>query len=259
VVNGLSFFDCNAFIGQPAVVKYFPERVTVPVLRREYDRLGIDRALVTHVAAKEYAPSVGNDLLRDELDEADRFSPCVTLIPPLTGELWQPEEIIGELTERGARAARLFPSLTGHRYPFDLRVIGSICDVLQAARVPLFIDFELGRRDEADWVGLYDLADAYPGLPIVLIRPGGRSDRGLYPLLTRSANVFIESGGYWVHNGIEKICDVFGAERIMFGSGFPYWTPSGAVFHVATAAVSDTEKALIAHGNLERVLSEVNF
>lgn len=258
-MSELTFFDCNAFLGRVAVPKFFNEAVTVEVLRSEYDRIGIDRALVTHVAAKEYSPAIGNDLLRDELAGDDRFVPCVTLLPPLTRELWQADQILEQLRERGARAARIFPSLTVHRYPFDLRVTGSICSALESARVPLLIDFNLGRRDEAEWVGLYDLADAHPNLPIILIRPGGRSDRGLYPLLARSENVYIESGGYWVHRGIERICDTFGAERIVFGSGFPYWTPSGAAFHVATSGISDEEKSLIAHGNLERIISEATL
>lgn len=250
----LTFFDCNNFVGQVAVPKFFPHRVTPAVLGAEHDRIGIARGVVTHVAAKEYSPSIGNDLLADELPAGDRFVPCLTLLPEHTGELWKPTEVLSQLQTRGARCVRFFPSAGVHRYPFDPRVLGNLFEVLQAARVPVFVDFDLGRRDEADWRGLYDMTDAFPDLPLILIRPGGRSDRGLYPLLERAPNVYIETGGYWVHNGIERICSQFGAHRMLFGSGFPYWTLAGAAYHVATASVSEEDKALIAAGNLARLL-----
>ena len=251
---GLTFFDCNSFVGQVAVPKFFPDRVTPAVLRAEYDRIGVARGVVTHVAAKEYSPSVGNDLLADELRAEDGFVPCVTLLPEYTGELWTPDELLDRLRERGARCVRVFPSMAVHRYPFDPRVLGSLFEVLQDARVPVFVDFDLGRRDEADWRGLYDMTDAFPDLPLVIVRPGGRSDRGLYPLLDRAPNVHIETGGYWVHNGIARICSRFGAHRLVFGSGFPYWTLAGAAYLVATASISEGDKALVAGENLARLL-----
>ena len=258
-MSELTFFDCNSFIGQVAVPKFFPHRVTPVVLHAEYDRIGVANAVVTHVAAKEYAPSLGNDLLAGELSGDGRFTPCLTLLPEHTGELWEPGELLNQLRARGARCVRLFPSATVHRYPFDPRVLSSLFDVLETAKVPVFVDFDLGRRDEADWRGLYDITEAFPALPLVVIRPGGRSDRGLYPLLTRSPNVYIETGGYWVHRGIERICTTFGAHRMLFGSGFPYWTLAGAAYHVATAAIPEQEKSLIAGENLRRLLEGVQL
>lgn len=255
----LSFFDCNAFIGKASVPKFFPHRVTPQVLADEYDRIGVSQAIVTHIAAREYAPLPANDLLAEELPPGGRFKPCLTLLPEHTGELWQPDDLLQQLRSRGARSVRLFPSSSLHRYPFDPRVLHGMFTVLQDARVPVFVDFDLGRRDEADWRGLYDMADAFPELPLIIIRPGGRSDRGLYPLLARSQNTYIETGGYWVHHGIERISATFGADRMLFGSGFPYWTLAGAAYHVATSGISDREKTLVAGGNLQRLLEQVRL
>jgi len=102
-MSDLTFFDCNSFIGQVAVPKFFPHRVTPEVLRAEYDRIGVANAVVTHVAAKEYAPSLGNDLLAGELPADGRFMPCLTLLPEHTGELWEPGELPDQLRARGAR------------------------------------------------------------------------------------------------------------------------------------------------------------
>lgn len=258
-MSQLELFDCNSFIGQVSVPRFYPRRVTASVLRAEFDRIGVAEGLVTHVAAREYSPALGNDLLRDELAKDGGFSPCLTLLPTGTRELWAAESLLDELRHRGARAARLFPSATIHRYPLDRRVIGDLLSVLEGARVPVFVDFDLGRRDEADWRALYDLAEGFPELPLVVVRPGGRSNRGLYPLLKNYPNTYIETGGYWVHHGLEQISHTLGAERLLFGSGFPYWSLSGAAYHVATSGVSPEEKQLIGSGNLRRLLGCVRI
>ncbi len=251
---GLELFDCNSFVGQVSVPRFYPSRVTASVLRSEFDRIGVAEGLVTHVAAREYSPALGNELLRVELPAGLGFTPCLTLLPTHTEELWAAENLVAELRHRGARAVRLFPSPNIHRYPLDRRVIGDILGVLEEVRVPVFLDFDLGRRDEADWPALYDLAEAFPDLPLIVLRPGGRSDRGMYPFLKNYPNTHIETGGYWVHHGLERVCHSFGAERLLFGSGFPYWSLPGAAYHVATSGVSPEEKQMIGSGNLRRLL-----
>lgn len=255
--DGLVLTDCNVYVGRPAVPRFGPAPVTVDVLLDEFDRLGVDGGLVAHVAAREHSPRLGNDLLVDELAGHPRLRPAMTLLPPATAETWRPERVVDELRARDARAVRLFPGHGLHRFPFHPRVLADLLAVLEEARVPTLVDFDLGRRDEADWPALYGVAEAFPELPLVLIRPGGRSDRGLYPLLTHFGNVLVETGGYWVHRGLEQVAERFGAHRLVYGSGFPYWTLSGAVHHVATARLSDRDRAAVAGGTLRGLLEEV--
>lgn len=256
---GLVLADANVYVGRPAVPRFHSGPVTVPGLLREFDRLGVDAGLVTHVAAKEYSPQFGNEIVIDEVATEPRLQACLTLLPPSTGETWAPGQLIDALRVRDVRAVRLFPGYSLHRYPFHPRVLGDLFATLEGARVLTLIDFDLGRRDEADWPALYEVAEAFPELPFLLIRPGGRSDRGLYPLLEYFPNVYVETGGYWVHRGLERVAERFGAHRLVFGSGFPYWTLSGAVYHVATARLEEDDRAAIASGNLRRLLGEVRW
>lgn len=257
MADGLVFTDCNTYVGRPAVPRFGPAPVTPELLLAELDRVGVDGALVAHVAAREHSPRLGNQLLVDELAGHPRLRPAMTLLPPATMETWRPDRVVDELRSRDARAVRLFPGYSLHRFPFHPRVLGELLAVLEEACVPTLVDFDLGRRDEADWPALYEIADAFPRLPLILIRPGGRSDRGLYPLLAHFGNVLVETGGYWVHRGLEQVAERFGPERLVYGSGFPYWTLSGAVHHVATARLSDADRSMIAGGTLRHLLEEV--
>jgi hypothetical protein len=257
--SNLVLTDANVYLGRPAVPRFFAEPVTVPVLLGEFDRLGVDGGLVTHVTAREHSPRLGNDVVTSALHGQPRLQSCMTLLPPQTRETWAPDELVDQLRTRDARAVRLFPGHGLHRFPLHPRALGDLLAVLERARVLTLVDFDLGRRDEADWPALYSVAEAYPELPLLLIRPGGRSDRGLYPLLTHFPNVLVETGGYWVHRGLEKVAERFGAHRLLFGSGFPYWTMAGAVYHVATAALTDRDRVAVAGGNLRGLLEAVRW
>ena len=73
-----------------------------PGLRRALSEAGIGGALVHHGLGRDYDPQAGNDVLLAELEESSTtrsegraesgtdgpaLTPCVTLLPPDTGEL----------------------------------------------------------------------------------------------------------------------------------------------------------------------------
>ena len=86
-------------------------------------------------------------------------------------------------------------------------------------------------------------------------QPG--SNRRLFPLLEQYPNLYIETSYYVVHRGIELICRHFGAERLLFGTGLPQRAPGPAITALSYSQISDQERALIASGNLRRLLAEV--
>lgn len=50
------------------------------------------------------------------------------------------------------------------------------------------------------------------------------------------------------------IHDLMGAERILYSLDYPYQSLDGARAFIDSLPVPDTEKAMIAHGNAERLL-----
>ena len=56
---------------------------------------------------------------------------------------------------------------------------------------------------------------------------------------------------------IEAFCRRFGAGRLLFGTGIPFWVPASVVSAVSYARISWDEKALIAGDNLRGLLGEV--
>ncbi|MBF0246264.1 MAG: hypothetical protein HQL31_13525, partial [Planctomycetes bacterium] len=81
-------------------------------------------------------------------------------------------------------------------------------------------------------------------------------DRHIYALLEAYPQVFVETSQLSLAaGGLVKAVRNFGAERFVFGSGFPERYFEAAMLDLQYADLSSADKDLISHGNLERILS----
>jgi hypothetical protein len=218
---------------------------------------GIGDALVYHADAAEYSWAAGNERLLADIADHRPLHPCWVLGPHQTGELPPPDEVVPTMLRAGVRAVRLFPH--DHRYRFRPWNIGPLLERLAAHRVPVWLDFGMrGWTDEfVDWEGLVEVCTTYPALPVVLVRASIGSNRRLFPAMERCPNLLIETSYYTVHRGLGLVAATFGADRLLFGSGFPTRAPGPAITALAYALVSKADRARIAAGNLRELLQGV--
>ena len=85
----------------------------------------------------------------------------------------------------------------------------------------------------------------------------GLASRSLYPLCLACPNLHLETSRYSLFRGLETFCLCVGASRLLYGSGLPHVAPGVSMTSLTHANISGEEKALIAAGNLERLLEEV--
>ncbi len=253
----LRFFDCNAAIGawkHPRHGAY----TTADELETVLDYLEVEQAVVYHAYAQEGYPTAGNARLMQELVGHPRLLPSWVLLPHHTGEMPAPQVLVKEMLDGGVRLARLFPGAGGHGFSLAPWCAGPLLDALAEHRVPVVIDFTLGRRDSPDWGLIHGLCQRYPSLPIILTGAGiGRASRSLYPLLDACPNLYLELSRYTAFRTVDGICERFGARRLIYGSGLPLVAPGVALTTVTHALIGEKDKELIAAGNLRRLIGEV--
>lgn len=68
-------------------------------------------------------------------------------------------------------------------------------------------------------------------------------------------NIYITTSGMNWHRSLQFGIDTVGADRIMFAIDFPYESSAESVEFLRTASISESDRALIAHANAERVFS----
>ena len=250
MIEDLQLFDANCMLGRIIAPKQgFP--LSVEDLLRVMDDFQIAEALVYHAMSKEYHPRDGNRVLLDEIARTRRLHPVWVVMPSHTGEFPAEGKLVEEMLAAGVKAARVFPHPDRHN--FSLRHWGAegLLRALQRSKIPLFVD-----QEEIDWDTVHELCGRYPGLPLVLTNVGYRVNRFLYPLWEKSGNLHIELSSYCGHRGIEEVVERFGAERLLFGTRLPYFTPGSAVGMLSYAAISDVDRKRIAGGNLRNLLQQ---
>lgn len=243
----LRWIDCNARIGRWSNPQ--PEQFTdTGGLLAAWDRVGIEGGLAHHAWAWEWSPARGNDVLLEVIEPHGAIRPCFVALPHATREI-EPVLRFARTVSSAGGAVRIFPGRHGWS-PRDW-CAGALFDGLAAAAVPTLIDLP-----EADWDAIAGILASHPRLPLVVLESFYRIDRVLYPLMERHENLYLEANTYGAFMGIESIVERFGADRLIFGTGLPNLEAGGPMALVAYAQISDEDKAMIAGGNLLRLLGE---
>ena len=221
---------------------------TVEDLSRVLDRYGLDCALVNASSSRTVNAFRGNEELFAAVEADSRLIPSPSIIPDAGGELGDEESFVDDLIKRGARSVCHHP--TTHRTGLDVRVIGKLYEVLQRRRLPVSL-FETNLLDAAD------LAKRYPLLPIILHAPTYR-DLTFIPAFKDAVNLHISlMPNFAAFRGVESFVKTFGADRILFATGFPLHEPGAPLAYLAFADISSEDREKIAFGNLERLMKAV--
>jgi predicted TIM-barrel fold metal-dependent hydrolase len=256
-MSPMEFFDCNCWFGVPKAPPLAPAETPAQVLQ-EMDFCGIQRALVRSAAIFEETPVVGNPLTVEGAATSDRLVPAWGILPPQTGELGGVDDFLAAMKRAGVRALWAYPHV--HRYLLGRTTMGGLLEELCARGIPLF----LHRRQDPGQHAAYELAERlladFPKLHLIIVAHGSwGEDRLFRPLMERYPGFAVDTSRYELDGGIEGICNSYGPQRLLFGTNFPETPMGGPMLQLMHAGISDEDRALIAAGNLARLLEEARL
>ena len=84
-------------------------------------------------------------------------------------------------------------------------------------------------------------------------------DRYFRPLMKTYEHFYITTNRLETAGQLKDLVGRRGAARILFGSGLPRNYPGGYALMLARAGLTDDVRDAIAHGNIERLLREVDW
>jgi len=244
----IEFFDSNMMIGRFASPKV--HLFTVPHLEKEMKFYEIKKGMVFHSFSWWYNPQEGNKRLIQELKGKKNLLPVWVLLPFSTGE-FQEKKLKKELIKNRIVGIRLFPK--DHYYHLSLWNTQTLFSLLNEFHLPTFIDL-----DQLDFNELEVVLKSYKKIPLIITKTRYTSNRILYSFLERYENFYIETSNR-SYRGIEDIVQKFGAERLIFGTNFPFFDPGQGLMRVIYAEIEKKEKKVIASMNLERILGGINY
>ena len=247
----MKFIDASCRIGRPAAPGADMPWKTEQMLEL-MDRCHIEKAFAYHIVAKDGEIIDGNELLMKEIKGSERFEPQWCALPSAFGEFMSAQQLHAAMKENNIRTLRIAPKTYAH----DMRphAMGKLMDLAAQCHVPVFLDYGEATGDD-----LYDLCTYYPNVNFVITNTAYSLNRFLGPILDNCPNLRVATGNYVVHTGLELMCKYYSAERLIFNTNLPTGSAAAAVSLVCFADISSEEKELIAHGNLENLLSEVKL
>lgn len=233
-----NLFDSNARLGPSGI--YGELAMEADALIEELEYFSIREALVSHWAGEEYDAAEGNLAL--ERDLRPPLTPAWSVLPE--------QQSIDALAARKPLAVRLTPGVNQHNYSLAQWCSGPMFEYLEEQSVVTLIG-----RAEMEWDRLVEFLTNFPRLVVLLLDTGYRSDRYLFPLLSRFPNLYFDSATYLAHRQLESFVEKYGPDRVLFGSRLPLYTPAASLGVLASARMSDDSRLAIAGDNLRRLLS----
>ncbi|TDP94841.1 amidohydrolase family protein [Labedaea rhizosphaerae] len=219
----------------------------VPDLLSAMDRLGIERALVSHTMAWRHDPATGNRRVVAELRGQQRLRPCWVALPESCGELDKPDRFVAAALAAGVGAMRVYPK--DHGFDLDDPDFAHYAAAFAEAGLPLLVDLA-----EAGWRPIEALATAHPRLAVIVCQTGYRVLRQAMAVLGRTENVHLDLSDLSTHEGLEWLAATVGPHRLVFGTGGPLRDPAEAVTRLLWSELSDDDAAAVGHANLEAML-----
>lgn len=265
MVQHMKFYDANASFGIDMVnhecVNHenfiVLEKVSIaknaPELLEYMDFHGIYMANVWHRAMYEYNPMSGNEKLTEEIGTLNnRLTGSWAILPSITDREFDVNIFFDRMKKHNIRTLHAFP--VTNRYFLRKVTMEEQLQYLDELRIPLY----LSPKDGFEYI--YQVLEEFPMLTVILYNIGWwPSARFLFPLLKRFPNVYFETGDFSMLRGFETACNLFGSERILFGTNFPTNNMSGSINTLLKSSISENDKENISHRNMERLLSEVRL
>ena len=126
-----------------------------------------------------------------------------------------------------------------------------------SGRVPVLIHMGDKRYNYSHPIRLRKVLDLFPGLGAIAAHFGGYSmyDTACELLKDTTCVMDISSSMMFMEAGMpERYINIYGAERMAFGSDFPMFDPAQEVEHLMRLNLTDAQKEQIAHKTAERIL-----
>ncbi|MBQ6474437.1 MAG: amidohydrolase family protein [Victivallales bacterium] len=245
----LMFFDANCRLGR--FVNGGPCAEDAPALLREMDYYGVDRALVRFNNLAMSGTVTANCGLAEMLkaDSAKRLTGVWCILPSQCDEIPEPDEFFRRMKANRIGALTLLPA--EHRYVPCRMTLGKIMDAAAERKVPVLLNGFAAR-----WPELYQFMETFPRNVYIFQEATGKwgNDRLFRPLLENFEKFYFETTGYWVPEGIRDLAERYGADRILYGSGFPRYNQGNGMLQLRQSGLPLSSIELIAGRNLERIL-----
>ena len=215
-------------------------------------KAGISEFVLLPVATKPEQVHHINQFILDEVKAHREFHGFGTLHPDSENILAETEFIV----KSGLQGIKLHPDT--QRFNMDDKRLFEVFDCIQG-KIPLLVHCGDRRFDYSHPRRLKNIIDNFPHLQVIAAHLGGWSlfEEGFEILKDTDCYLDISSTMMFLSpEQVTKYIHGYGAERILFGTDFPLWSPVDEVSRFGKLHLTENEFERIAYKNALAILNE---
>jgi len=225
---------------------------TVETLLKIGAQAGISHFLVHSVATKPEQVRSINEFIAREVESHPGLLTGFGTLHPASADL---DGDIDHLFDLGLKGVKLHPDIQKFKLD-DFRCL-RIYDRCEG-RVPLLIHTGDSRYDFSNPNRLLPILKIYRNLTVIGAHFGGYSIwEQAAELLAGTPNLYVDCSSTMFALDDEKVAALiraYGADRVLFGTDYPMWSPLDEVENFMRLPLTDTERSQILHRNAEKLL-----
>lgn len=223
---------------------------TVSMLRSRGAAAGISKYVVLPVSVRADRVRSINDFILQQAAQYDDFI-CFGTVH---AEMENIEEETQYILENGLHGVKMHPDT--QRFCIDDPKLFPMYDAV-AGRIPVILHMGDPRYDYSHPARLRRVMELFPKLEVIAAHFGGyRLYEEAYDQLKDKNCIFdVSSSLMFMEEGVaEKYINLYGAERMAYGTDYPLWDPVHEVQEFLKLKLTDAQFEQIAHKTAERFL-----
>jgi len=239
-------FDVNGVFGREAAGKN--DCPTMGERLAHMNRLGISRALVWNVETTQNHSLSANEHTLNAIAETrgakGRIYPALNVSGLITYERAGAQKLKRQMVSGETRALKFFNT-------FGRLSLNQIVPVISSIRS--LRPFIVLKHDATTQQDIMAFAARFPSVPLILTDVMWGPCIIVFDLMRQRPNIMLDISWFHTWDGIELAVKHFGAKRVVFGTGYRAHN-GAAIAALSRANISESDRQLIAHGNLDRLM-----
>lgn len=215
---------------------------------------GIDHFIVQSVATSQKQVASINAFIADSVQHANGTMTGLGTAHP---DCEDPEALIQEIKRLDLHGIKIHPDIQG--FPIDDPKMFPIYELCERERLPILMHTGDSRYDYSNPNRLLPVLKAFPNLTVIGAHFGGWSvwEDAARELAGRE-NLYVDCSSTFPFIGndlnlVERLIGCYGADRVLFGSDFPMWSPQRELQTFLQLSLSDSDRRKILSENAKTV------
>lgn len=225
---------------------------TVGMLVEEGEKAGIDRFIVQSVATTPKQVASINEFIADTVSGSNGKLVGLGTLHPDSENM---EADVQSILDLGLHGVKLHPDIQGFKID-DYRCL-KIYELCEKAGLPILMHTGDYRYDNSNPNRLIPILEIYTNLTVIGAHLGGWSIwEEASKKLAHIPNLYVDCSSSMTWLGKEKTVEIihrYGADRVLFGTDYPMWSPQEEVGRFMALGLTDEENKKILSENAIKV------